>query len=120
MIKKVDTSNRPVLAMLIISVISIIVILWGRFFLASGQEIGFTLLNFYILIPAVCLLTGALAGASKNVIKWAHPLVCGLWGGIVPLAVYGYFAWLGVGICIGVAAIGVILSGIIWEYQKRG
>ena len=53
------------------------VFIWGRFFLSDGDEIGFTLINFYIIMPLVSFVSGFVLGLKDISLKFLYPIIFG-------------------------------------------
>ena len=64
------------------------ILIWGLFFLRPGDEMGYALLNFYLLLPLTALVCSWTAGMRSGWVKWLAPLLFGGIGWFLPLAVF--------------------------------
>ena len=70
------------------AVLLAIILLWGKFYLADGNEMGYILLNFYIVIPLTSFVIGTILGIKNGYFKFAYPIVFGVLTGIVLMVVF--------------------------------
>lgn len=56
----------------------IIITLFGKFYVKPGQEMGYTLLNFYAISPGVCFAVGCVLGGRSTYLKWIYPIFSGM------------------------------------------
>lgn len=61
-----------------------IILLWGRFVLESGDEIGYCLIAFYLITPVSAFVCSVLLATKDTVLKWIAPFIFSLTGGILP------------------------------------
>ena len=64
------------------------ILLWGKFGLQPGDEMGYALLTFYILMPLMSYACSIGIGFQNSIIKWFTPLLFGVLGGLIPYLVF--------------------------------
>ncbi len=70
------------------------IFLWGTFGVPPGDEMGFSLLNFYLLMPCVSFVAALVLGAQNARAKWIYPIFAGILGFAVPALVFGGVDWI--------------------------
>jgi len=87
------------------------IVLWGVFFLKSGDEMGYALLSFYLIIPLSSFVIAIILNETNTNLKWLYPVLFGLIGFFIPTLVFqsswGWYAAL----YVAVPAILGLLSG---------
>ncbi len=68
--------------------VAILIIVQGIFFLQPGDEMGYTLLNFYFILPLAALISSILIGMRDTKIKWLIPIIFGAIGVFIPWVVF--------------------------------
>lgn len=96
----------------------VICLIWGVFFLQPGDEMGYSLLVFYLLLPVTafgCTLTAAL---KKSQAKWLLPILFGISGFVLPALIFGNF-WDEVGLFFAAvpAAAGLLIGLLIRKFR---
>jgi EamA domain-containing membrane protein RarD len=102
------------------ALVFLLVALWGVFALNPGDALGYSLLNFYLIMPVTSLVAGAFMGALKTRLKWIYPVVFGALGVLVPCAVFGslwsvislFFAFIP-------ALAGVLVGSVILKIRGK-
>jgi len=74
--------------------IAVIMFIKGVFFLEPGEEMGYCILNFYLLLPLSALICSGILGTQRNLVKWFAPLIFGIIGGILPYVIFHSFDWI--------------------------
>lgn len=64
------------------------VLAWGLFFLQPGDEMGYGLLCFYLILPASAFICSWLLSTRPGALKWGCPLLFGALGFLLPWAVF--------------------------------
>jgi hypothetical protein len=64
--------------------------------LTSGNEMGFSVLNFYLIMPCVSFIAALLLGIKNAYMKWAYPVFAGILGFIIPSLVFGSVNWISI------------------------
>lgn len=102
------------------------ILIWGLFFLRPGDEMGFALLNFYLLLPLTALACSWTAGMRPGRIKWLIPLLFGAIGWLLPLAVFRSTDPIFLFFSLAPSAVGVLAGAGVSarrtsrERKKRG
>jgi hypothetical protein len=77
------------------------ILLWGFFGSITGNELGFSLLNFYLLMPVTSFVMALILGiivppikpcASRRSfqrMKWLYPVIFGACGFAIPSVIFG-------------------------------
>lgn len=87
------------------------IIIWGKFILEDGDEMGFILLNFYAIMPIVSLISGIVLGMNDDPLKWIYPIVFGLLGIIIPpFIIVGGWDWIAIFFSLIPAIIGLVIG----------
>lgn len=89
--KKVKLSS--LIAMLVFGVVYTIILLQGTIFLEPGNEMGYTILNMYIILPATSACCSAAIGLGGSKVKWGVPVVFGVLGYLLPSIVFHSFSF---------------------------
>jgi len=93
--------------------------LWGVLFLRSGDEMGYALLGFYLIIPISSFVIAFILRKTETKLKWLYPVLFGLIGYFIPTLVFhsswGWFAALYVAVP---ALLGLLIGSIIKQMPK--
>ena len=79
-------------------------------FLSPGDEIGYVLLNFYIVMPITTLIVSIIISNKKGYLFWFYPVFVGLLGIIIPSVVFNTFEMLSLLFAFIPALIGLIIG----------
>lgn len=104
-------------------VVAVMIVLQGKFFLVPGDEMGYSLLNFYICLPLTALICSIIAGIQETKIKWGIPALFGLTGWLLPWIVFEttdviFVMFALVPACIGLV-IGIICKFVLKVHKRR-
>lgn len=88
-------------------------------FLSAGDEIGYVLLNFYIVMPLTALIVSLIISMKKGYLFWFYPVFVGLLGIIIPSVVFSTFEMLSLLFAFIPALIGLIIGRIIRLKTKK-
>ena len=99
--------------------VALIIWLWGIFFLQSGDEMGYSLLNFYLFLPLTALICSIIIGKRQTRAKWLIPLLFGVIGGLLPFAVFHSFDMIFLLFAFIPSVIGLLTGILIQKIQKR-
>ncbi|MBU3102059.1 MULTISPECIES: hypothetical protein [Clostridium] len=88
-------------------------------FLSEGDEMGYCLLNFYIVMPLTTLIVSLIISIKKGYLFWCYPVFVGLLGIIIPFAVFSTFEMLSLFFAFFPALIGLIIGIIIRAKAKK-
>lgn len=76
-------------AISLFSVMAVLTIIIGMFWLMPGDEIMYNIICNYILLPIVSLISSSVIGKSQFILKWTIPVLFGIIGSVVPKVVFG-------------------------------
>lgn len=77
-----------ILAAIGYSIVYLGILIYGIGFLTPGDEMGYTILDFYILLPMVSIITGIVVGLNGKKLKWIVPIITALLGFLLPVLVF--------------------------------
>jgi hypothetical protein len=60
-------------------------------FLPLGKEMGYCVLNFYMIMPVTTLTAALIISMKRGYLFWIYPIVVGLLGMLIPFLVFGTF-----------------------------
>lgn len=95
------------------------ILIWGLFFLKPGDEMGYSLLNFYLLLPLAALVCSLLLGLREHWIKWLSPAIFGLFGWALPWAVFRATGLIFLCLAFLPALAGLLTGVLIRRIQAR-
>lgn len=96
-----------------------ICLIWGALFLQPGDEMGYSLLVFYLLLPATAFGCTLAAALKKSLAKWLLPILFGIAGFILPAIIFGSL-WDEVGLFFAAIPAGAgLLVGLFVSKIKR-
>ncbi len=95
------------------------IFLWGIFGLTSGDEMGFSVLNFYLIMPSVFFAAALLLGIKNAYMKWAYPVFAGILGFIVPSLVFSGINWISLFFSFFPSMIGLGIGTLVWKLRAR-
>lgn len=113
--------KKHILNIILLSVsvtVGVIALISGLFFLKPGEEIGYVILYFYLIIPFTAFVCSLLLGMRRTKLKYIAPVLFGSFGLIVPTIIFNYFNWFALGFGFCPSLIGLIIGQII--YSLRG
>lgn len=99
---------------------ALIFLLIGIFgvFLPVGDEMGYCVLNFYIMMPLTTLIFSTIISVKKGDLFWFYPVFVGLLGIIIPFVVFSTFDKIDLFFALFPALIGLII-GLIIRFQTK-
>ncbi|NLY81550.1 MAG: hypothetical protein GX078_02055 [Clostridiales bacterium] len=101
-------------------IIFLIIAIWGKFFLKGGDEMGYALMNFYLIMPLVSLVFGIILGSKDAYLKWAYPIVFGILGIIIPSFIFiGSLDWISVFFSLIPALLGLAIGILINKSRNK-
>lgn len=102
-----------------ISVLTAAVIsLWGVFFSLSGQELGFIVLNYYMIFPVVALICGFVLALTDRRLSWIFLPLTGILGLVMPYPVFRTVDIVPVALAMAPAAAGILLGILVGKLHK--
>lgn len=94
-------------------------ILSGTIIPITGQEMGYCILNYYILFPLLSFLCGLLLCVEESQYKWFYLLFAAIVGILMPLPVFRS-VWWGMALFGAIPAfIGLIVGNLIKKLKQR-
>lgn len=92
----------------------------GLFFLESGDEIGYVLFYYYLVMPIVTFITGFILGIKDSKFKWLYSFVFGLFGVIMPTLILTA-AWDMISLLFAFvpALIGVLIGTTVFKQRQK-
>jgi len=94
------------------ALIFLVIGIWGVF-LPAGDEMGYCLLNFYIVMPLTALIVSLIINMEKGYLFWFYPVFVGILGIIIPFVVFSTFEMQSLFIAFFPALIGLIVGWFI-------
>ncbi|MCB2356745.1 hypothetical protein [Clostridium estertheticum] len=88
-------------------------------FLSAGDEMGYCLLNFYIVMPLTTLIVSLIISIKKGYLFWCYPVFVGLLGIIISFVVFSTFEMLSLFFAFFPALIGLTIGMIIRAKTKK-
>jgi hypothetical protein len=88
-------------------------------FLPAGDEMGYCLLNFYIVMPLTTLITSLIISMKKSYLFWFYPVFVGLLEIIISFVVFSTFDGIDLFFALFPALIGLIIGLIITLKPKK-
>ena len=72
----------------------LLIFLWGKFGTTPGDEMGFSVLNFHLIMPGVSFAAALLLSIKNAYIKWIYPVFAGILGFTLPSLVFDGISWI--------------------------
>lgn len=91
----------------------------GLFFLSPGDEMGYSILNFYLLLPLTALICSLLLGLRSHWMKWLAPVLFGLLGWLLPWAVFHATDAMFLMLTFVPALIGLLTGRLVCRIRKK-
>lgn len=67
------------------------ILLWGVSGYITGNELGYVVLNFFMIMPITSFIAALLLSLTKAALKWFYPVVFGIFSYMIPMIVFGSF-----------------------------
>lgn len=106
--------NKSFFAFIIIACLFLI---WG-IFLVPGDELFYSLLGQYMILPVAILICSILSVKKKTVLGWLSPFIFALITILLPFTVFGTTDLAFVLFAAIPAAIGLLIGGLIAVTKK--
>lgn len=99
--------------------IFLIIALWGMFGSIDGDALGYSILNFYLIMPLTSMINGLILGIKNIYLKWMFPVLFGILGFLIPRFVFG--SWDGIALIFSFipALLGVSAGTLISKVRKK-
>lgn len=81
-----------ILAAMGYGIVYIAILVEGILLLTPSNEMGYTILTMYLLLPVVSILTSIVIGLNGPKEKWITPMIMGILGYLLPAVVFQ--SWL--------------------------
>lgn len=108
---------------IVLYAITFFIFIIGTAFFSSGQEMGYIVLNFYLVMPITSFVIGVITGIKKTYLKWLYPIFCGILGLFVPTIIFGTTEYFMLMLTLLPSLVGVILgtgtSILIKKYKRK-
>lgn len=117
--KRFRKHNITIAVLSVFATIAAIIVIWGIFFLQPGDEMGYSLLCFYFLLPLTAFVCSWILGTRQTTIKWFSPLLFGAAGYVLPLAVFHASDALGFFMAFIPSLLGLLIGTVICAIRAR-
>lgn len=81
--------------------------------LHPGDEMGYCVLDFYIIMPLTTLAASLIIGIKKGFLFWLYPVIAGLAGLLIPFAIFKTFNVIAIFFALLPALIGLSVGLLI-------
>lgn len=95
------------------AILYLLLLLWGRFFLAPDTAGLYSLCSSYLTLPLAALIVSIIIGKKTKYLRFVMPIVFTFAGWLLPLSVFGASGWVFVWAAFIPSIIGAIIGGII-------
>ncbi|MDR3120980.1 MAG: hypothetical protein LBU58_06565 [Clostridiales bacterium] len=101
--------------------IFVIIALWGMGIFGSitGDEMGYSILSFYLIMPLTSITVGLIMGIKGLYWKWPYPVLVGILGFIIPRFVFGVSEIITLFSSFIPALLGVSIGTLIRKVRKK-
>ncbi len=117
--KNINLSKKTSIICYGISIVIFLTIGLLGVFLSAGDEMGYTILNFYIIMPLTTLIGSLIISIKRGYLFWFYPVFVGLLGVIISFVVFSTFDMIGILFTFVPALIGLIIGLIIRVIMKK-
>lgn len=91
---------------------------WPMLFSIAGNEMGYCIVNYYVLYPLCTLILGAVQGSASHWCRFLYPAAAGIVFSALPWITF--HTWEGFSVVFGAApAVCGTLLGCWLRYRKR-
>lgn len=94
-------------------------VLWGAFGLSGSDAMGYSLLSYYMILPALSLIATMLLGSRRHPVKWFAPVLFAAVGYGMPVPVFKYADTFTALVALIPALIGLGLGVGIFAFRKK-
>lgn len=100
---------------------SLVILLFGKFYMPRGSEFGYVLLNFYIIMPIVAFAIGLILGIKNAFLKWLYPIFAWLLCSAILIMIFSLRSWNWICLLFSLvpAMLGVLLGFLIWKVRRK-
>jgi|GEM_PF-1855123 Predicted integral membrane protein len=114
---KKHTFNIAVLSAFI--TVAVISLVSGLFFLKPGEEMGYVVFYFYLVMPVTAFICSLILGLRATKLKYLSPLIFGAFGLIIPAIVFRNFDLFALGFGFYPSLFGLMIGHIIYLLRRR-
>lgn len=118
MMKGINSSKKISITCYGVSALIFLVVGVRGIFLSAGNEMGYSVLNFYIIMPLTTLIASLFISMKKGYLFWFYPVFVGILGIIIPFVVFSTFDWIHLFFALIPALIGLII-GLIIRFETK-
>lgn len=93
--------------------VAVLILVQGLYFMQPGDELGYVILCFYLLLPAAAFICSLIAGLRPSPVKWGLPLIFGAVGGILPWLIFHTMDMIYLWFAFIPSAAGLLIATII-------
>lgn len=93
-VKMTSTKRLSLICYGITLVVFLVIYLWGALGSITGDEMGYSILSFYLIMPFTSFVMSLIMGMKNVYMKWLFPVIFGILGFAIPLMVFGSFDWI--------------------------
>ncbi|MDR1663779.1 MAG: hypothetical protein LBR83_02525 [Clostridiales bacterium] len=73
----------------ITAIVYLLILIGGTLGSITGQEMGFAVLTFYMIMPVVSFVNALILGLKNAYRKWLYPIVFGALAFVIPWVIFG-------------------------------
>jgi hypothetical protein len=117
--KSINSSKRISIICYGVSALIFFVIGLEGVFLSPGDEMGYCVFNFYIVMPLTTIIVSCIISMKKGYLFWFYPIFVGILGIIIPFLVFSTFDRIDLYFAFFPALIGLIIGLIIRHKTKK-
>lgn len=111
--------KKTALCYMVPGLVAAVIAAWPAVSPITGNEMGYCLLNYYLIFPIAALICGvvlsALLGRTRTVFRWLYPVFTGALELLMPLPVFHTASALTVGFGLAAGAVGVVAG---WLFSR--
>lgn len=117
--KRFRKHTITVAAISVFILVAIYILVYGMFFLQPGDEMGYSILCFYLGLPFTAFVCSIVAGVRESRIKWFLPLIFGVIGAILPFAIFQSMDMICVFFALIPSIIGLVIGVVVGVIVKK-
>ncbi len=114
----ISTKRLSVICYCVTFFIFLAIFLWGMLGLTSGDEMGFSVLNFYLIMPGISFVAALLLGIKDAYMKWLYPIFAGIPGFIIPFLIFGSTNMVSLFFSFIPSVIGLGIGLLVWKIRS--
>lgn len=109
-----------IISCVVLIFIFLLITLWGKLFLKDGDEIGYVVMSFYIIMTIASLVVGIVLGVKDAYLKWTYPILSGILGITIPAFVFkGSWEWISILFSLVPSMAGLALGVLINKKRNK-